>query len=343
MNLLKEEFLDQLRAEVDEATGKVIIEAAEFTPQQILQEISQTTFDEVFYEWCENRKQERLDKADEILSKFNNDKRFRILKSRFESGAIIPFVGAGMSIASGYPGWTDFLHRLIDETSADKDQFLKYMKSWQYEEAAQYVFDNMGEARFNEELENEFGHDLRIFGAIRFIPKMFKNSVITTNYDSVIKRCYEADGKPFSETLIGSEAIEFPKLLGEEKNILLKLHGKANSSRNRILTLSDYNEHYQDKEQLKKCIKALSTRTLLFIGCSLGVDRTVQTLIDIVAESGVDSLPKHYAFLCLADEKERVSRAELLAKANIYPIWYTDDHDESIEALLVKLADGVNV
>lgn len=342
MDLLKEEFLDQLRAEIDERTGKVIIEAAEFTPQQILQEISTTTFDEVFYEWCENRRQERLDKADEILAKFNNEKRFRIVKSRFESGAIIPFVGAGMSMPSGYPSWTEFLYRLIDETTADKDQFVKLMESWQYEEAAQYVFDSMGEARFNEELENEFGHDAPLLGAARFLPKLFKSSVITTNYDNVIKRCYEAESKPFADTLIGSEAIELPKLLGEEKNVLLKLHGKSNSSRNRILTLTEYNEHYEDKEQLKKCIKALSTKTLLFIGCSLGIDRTVQALIDIVSEADAGSLPKHYAFLHLSDESERVPKAEQLAKANIYPIWYTDDHDESVEALLEKLTEGVS-
>ncbi|EJA3582190.1 SIR2 family protein [Vibrio vulnificus] len=342
MDLLKEEFLDQLRAEIDEKTGKVIIEAAEFTPQQILQDISETTFTEVFTEWCENRRQEKLDKADEILAKFGNEKRFRVIKSRFESGAIIPFVGAGMSMPSGYPSWTEFLYRLIDETTADKDQFFRFMESWQYEEAAQYIFDNMGEARFNEELENEFGHDALLLGAVRFLPKLFKSSVITTNYDNVIKRCYETEGKPFSDTLIGSEAIELPKLLGEEKNVLLKLHGKSNSSRNRILTLSEYKEHYENNDQLKKCIKALSTKTLLFMGCSLGTDRTVQALIDIVNESDKGSLPKHYAFLRLNDEKERVEKAEQLAKANIYPIWYTDDHDESIEALLEKLAEGVN-
>jgi len=342
MDLLKEEFLDQLRAEIDELTGKVLIEAAEFTPQQILQEISSTTFDQVFYEWCENRRQERLDKADEILAKFHNEKRFRVVKSRFENGAIIPFVGAGMSTPSGYPGWTEFLKRLIGETSANKDCFSQYMKSWQYEEAAQYIFDSMGEARFNEELENEFGHDAQLLGAVRFLPKLFKSSVITTNYDNVIKRCYEIEGRPFSDTLIGSEAIELPKLLGEEKNVLLKLHGKSNSSRNRILTLSEYNKHYEDSEQLKKCIKALSTKTLLFIGCSLGIDRTVQALIDIVNEADEGTLPKHYAFLRLNDEKERIAKAEQLAKANIYPIWYTGDHDESIEALLEKLTEGVN-
>tara|TARA_R110001592_G_scaffold363387_1_gene686817 strand:+ start:3600 stop:4631 length:1032 start_codon:yes stop_codon:yes gene_type:complete len=343
MDFLKEEFLDQLRAEIDEQTGKILIEAAEFTPQQILQEISPTTFEAVFTEWCENRKQEKLDKAEEILSKYSNEKRFRVLKSRFESGAIIPFIGAGMSMSSNYPSWTDFLKRLIDETTTSQEPFFDHLNNWRYEEAAQYLFDNMGDARFSEELENEFNHDNPIVGAVRFLPLLFKSSVITTNYDNVLKRCYEIVGKPFSDTLIGSEAIELPKLLGEEKNILVKLHGKSNSGRNRILTLSEYNAHYKEKHQLRKCIKAISTKTLLFIGCSLGIDRTIQTLIEIVAEEEPGSLTNHYAFLKLEDEKERVSRAQQLAKANIFPIWYTEDHDESIEALLEKLADGVNL
>lgn len=341
MELLKDEFLDQLIAEVDEKTGKVVIEAAEFTPQQILLEVSPTTFEEVFTEWRENRRQENLEKADLILSKFNNDKRFRMLKSRFATGAVIPFIGAGMSMPSQYPSWTDFLNRLIDETRADKSIFTSYMQNWQYEEAAQYIFDNMGEARFNEELENEFSHDNKIQGAIRLLPYLFKTSVITTNYDNVIKRCYEKIGFPFSDTLIGSEAFNLPKLLGTEDNVLLKLHGKANSSRNRILTSAEYNEHYKDDGQLKRCIKALSTKTLLFLGCSLGVDRTIKTLMQIVNEEEPGTLPNHYAFLRLSNEQERVAKAEELAKANIYPIWYTSDHDESIEALLEKLAEGV--
>ena len=92
MDFLKEEFLDQLRAEIDENTGKVLIEAAEFTPQQILQDISPTTFDTAFSEWCDNRRQERLDKAEEILELHGNKNRFRALKVRFERSAIIPFV-----------------------------------------------------------------------------------------------------------------------------------------------------------------------------------------------------------------------------------------------------------
>ena len=342
MDLLKEEFLDQLRAEVDEKTGKVIIEAAEFTPQQILQDISETTFEEVFNEWCENRKLERLERAKSILSRYGNERRFRVLRKRFSSGAIIPFVGAGISMPSGYSGWTDFLNRLIEETTADKTKFQQLMSSWQYEEAAQFLFENMGEARFNEELENEYGHDNSIYGAVRLFPYIFRSSVITTNYDNLLKRCYETVGQPFADSLIGSEAVELPKLLGEEKKILLKLHGKSNSSRNRILTQSEYNEHYKEKDQLKKCIQALSTKTLLFLGCSLGIDRTIQTLIEIVDQEEQGALPKHYAFLKLDKDDERVSRAEQLARANIYPIWYTEDHDEAIEALLEKLTEEVN-
>jgi hypothetical protein len=343
MDFLKEEFLDQLRAEIDEKTGKVLIEAAEFTPQQILQDISATTFDTAFSEWCDNRRQERLDTAEEILELHGNKRRFRALKSRFERGAIIPFVGAGLSMPSDYASWTSFLERLIGETDAPQAPFFDLLNSWQYEEAAQYLFDSLGEVRFNEELENEFNHDNTIVGSVRFLPTLFKNSVITTNYDNVLKRCYEVANKPFSDTLMGSEAIELPKLLGEEKNILVKLHGKSNSGRNRILTLNEYNAHYSNNDQIKKCIKAISTKTLLFLGCSLGIDRTIKALIEITEAEVIGSIPHHYAFLKLDNEDERISKTEQLAKANIFPIWYTDDHDESIAALLEKLAEGVNV
>ncbi len=50
MDFLIEEFLDQLRAEIHPDTGKVIIEAVEFTPQQILQEIDKTLFNQAFSE-----------------------------------------------------------------------------------------------------------------------------------------------------------------------------------------------------------------------------------------------------------------------------------------------------
>ncbi|MEC9413089.1 MAG: SIR2 family protein, partial [Pseudomonadota bacterium] len=144
------------------------------------------------------------------------------------------------------------------------------------------------------------------------------------------------------EELLGPVAEELPRALGENKRVLVKLHGKANSSRNRILTKDEYDKHYHDEQALESVIEAISNRTLLFLGCSLTVDRTVQCLARIVARRGHEHVPRHYAFLKLNEGEDRLARRDQLAEANIYPIWYTDDHDESIEALLEKLSEGLN-
>lgn len=122
----------------------------------------------------------------------------------------------------------------------------------------------------------------------------------------------------------------------------MKLHGEACSSINRVLTKTEYDHHYQNDQALETVIESISNRTLLFLGCSLTVDRTIQCLKRIIDKKGPENVPRHYAFLKLNEGEDRIARKNLLAEANIFPIWYTDDHDESIEALLEKLTEGVN-
>ena len=72
---------------------------------------------------------------------------------------------------------------------------------------------------------------------------------------------------------------------------------------------------------------------LLFLGCSLGADRTVH-LIEEVAGSD-PSMPKHYCFLQTPDsDTTRIEREHFLTQRGIYPIWYPSPHDESHIALL---------
>jgi hypothetical protein len=60
--------------------------------------------------------------------------------------------------------------------------------------------------------------------------------------------------------------------------------------------------------------------------------------------SEVRQLHPHYALLPLpSDDGERKTRQKFLADRSIFPIWYPDgEHDESIEALFVKLLSDMN-
>ena len=172
---------------------------------------------------------------------------------------------------------------------------------------------------------------------------MFEPCVITTNFDDVLKRCYENADKPFREILLGADSPDLPRYLGRKDKVLVKLHGKATTGRGRILTLKEYQAHYGDDASLGSRIEEICQSTLLFVGCSLSIDRTLMAMRELVATKGHDKAVRHYAFLSLNNDEDRLARRDQLAHANIFPIWYPDeeDHDECIEALLHKLADGV--
>jgi hypothetical protein len=340
MDFLKGKFDEELSAKICKDNGDVNIAGIFFKPDLILKEMDSTGYDEAFIKWRDQRKENLLTRSGEILGLYDNQGRFNRLKDAYKRGAVIPFIGAGMSIPSGYPGWTKFLWQLRDQTRVRKADLKHLLSQGKYEEAAQALSDDMPRS-FDEAIENTFGHDEDLEGPIQLLPSIFDTSVITTNLDDVIKRCYDATDSSFSETLLGANARELPRYLGQGDKVLVKLHGKANSNSNRVLTYSEYEEHYGNPPCLQNIIEAISTKTLLFLGCRLVVDRTIQTLIQLVEEKGHEVTTRHYALLSIGEDEDRLARRDELAKANIFPIWYPtdEDHDECIEALLWKLGE----
>lgn len=340
MQFLEKDFLEQIYAEID-SNGDVIIEDIAFSPQRILQDDDEA-FKSAFAAWCETKKQERMQKAEQILSLYDNADRFEALRAAYRRGSVIPFVGAGLSMASGYPGWTEYLYRLREETTVPEADLTAMISRGEYEEAAQLLFDALPHDSFNEHLENKYDAERPLAGCVRYLPYCFPSSVVTTNFDSVIKRCYDEAEKPFSEELLGADAIELPRLIGQGKNVLVKLHGKANTARSRVLTKAEYDQCYVGGKTLEKCLNAVCQKTLLFMGCSLSTDRTMACLKGFLSQNGAQSTVRHYAFIAVNDDNDaRIARRNELAEANIFPIWYPadEDHDECLMALLEKLVE----
>jgi len=328
-----------LTAEITD-DGLVSVSGFTITPSDLLENNDPTTFDQAFAEWCLLKREQSIEKATEILLLYDNQPRFSALKLSYQQEAVIPFVGAGMSNPSGYPCWTDFLKDLCNHSSVSLEKLANLLEQDQYEEAAQLFVNSMPRGAFNEFLQNTFIRDDQpICGAIRYLPHMFKGSVITTNFDDLLKRLYDENSCNFKEDLLGGEAIDFPRYLGQGRNVLVRLHGKATSTKHRILTKEEYDSHYTGDHDLAKVIESISSKTLLFLGCSLGVDRTVSHLKELAKKKGADSATRHYAFLPIDDNNSRIIKRDLLAEANIFPIWYKseDDHDECIVALLEML------
>ncbi|ANF56480.1 SIR2 family protein [Halotalea alkalilenta] len=343
MKHLRPMFADALAQEqnlyVDK--GRIHIRNKHWAPDEILEGLlDPDAYNDLFLDWVQERKEELIESAKTILDEFDLQDRFGKLKEVYARGAVVPFVGAGLSVPSGYPGWTTFLKQQNRETAIDLGEFDKMLDVGQYEEAAQKLADALGPA-FNEGVENAFGRSREISGCVQILPHVFDSCVITTNFDDVAKRCYEAEGKPFSEELSGEFSQELPRKLAEGKRILLKLHGTSTSARSRILTASEYDRHYSEGNELQRAVEAICTKTLLFIGCSLTVDRTLSAMKALVQAKGHDNIARHYAFLPVPNSNaEKIARRDALMECNIYPIWYpAGTHDESIEALLMALME----
>ena len=338
MDYLIPKFHDYLNEE-----GDVDVAGYYFSRDSILKELEFEGYKASFDDWLQQRQNENIARAEEILAQFDNRTRFQRLKEIYGRGAITPFIGAGMSMPSNYPSWTAFLYQVLAETHVCHSDFERLINDGMYEEAAQLLSDSLPNGCFLEQIENVFGAENALIGVVQRLPYIFNSAVITTNFDNVVKRAYINARQDFHEELLGGDAIELPRFLGENQRVLVKLHGKANSSRKRILTKDEYDQHYENEQALESVIEAISNSSLLFIGCSLTVDRTLQCLTRIAERKGYENIPRHYAFLKLSEDTDRLARRNQLAAANIYPIWYTDDHDESIEALVEKLVEGVSL
>jgi hypothetical protein len=324
--------------------GRIHIGERNWPPHELLEGMGEDAYAEAFNSWRDERCEALLARADEVLTEFDQTDRFDTLKEAFRRKMVLPFLGAGMSIPSGYLGWTAFLRRTLADTGLDPAAFEALLKAGQYEQAAQEVADALG-AGFNERVQAKFGTERDLRGPVQFLPFLFSDTpVITTNFDNVIKRCFrKREDHAFEEELYGLSSEELPRYLAEGKRVLLQLHGQGSSPRGRILTAREYEVAYADPALLPRAIRALCTRTILFVGCSLTVDRVIGELQRFVETEGHDRCARHYAFLAAPEDPVlRRDRARELERLNIYPVWYPLNEDnEFIEAYFYRLADGV--
>lgn len=337
MEFLRSLYNDDLNNE-----GDVNIVGSIFQRSRILRELEPDTYKLTFDEWVAQRKQRMIERSEDILAAYANADRFTALKKAYQAGGVLPFVGAGMSMPSGYPDWTSYLWSVQAESHLAEGALQALLTAGDYEGAAQALYDDVGANLFSEHLQARFGCDNEIAGPVQWLPALFPQShVVTTNFDPVLERVFARSSQGFDHVVLGNMLPEAVRLATEGSRLLVKMHGSCEATANRVLLAMEYEKVYADAGAVNRFFsRFIFGHSLLFLGCRLTIDRTLRIMQDVVAEEGGSNLPRHYAFLELADGVDRVGRAKELANANIFPIWYpTGEHDESIEALLVALMD----
>lgn len=273
----------------------------------------------------------------------NKDNLQRLLEQLQVPNGIVPFVGAGMSIPFGYPGWQSFLEEQAGKGGVEK-KVQRLLNKGKFEEAASDVLAARGYRAFHDAIQATFAPNKldtqKVQAAVSLLPSIAGGPVVTTNFDHVLERVFDQAGCPFERIIWGAKMDLAAEAIVRNRRFLIKLHGDADDSTDRILTLSDYQKYYGKRPSapalslpLPRLLQQVVLgRALLFLGSSLNRDRTVSVLARLARDFRAVA---HYAIVEQGDPFHE--RARYLSELNIRPIWYPKGSHHVVRELLQEL------
>lgn len=275
-----------------------------------------------------------------------NKGNFEELKETIQSGIVIPFIGAGLSISAGCPTWEGFLDGLMQEHSINSDAAKAFFDAGDYERLMSLVIKESAQGAFEQYFSQDFKHKDITATPCTHLPRLFDKCVITTNFDFVADEAYELEGMPFGSKAVGlHDEFTFLTSVPKGTRCLLKLHGNINNQNHRVLTHEEYEQAYGDdnvisfNNHIPKLLKRIYlSYSLFFVGCSMNIDRTVQTFQKIVEEETAQKVPEHYALLEVPDDEDAYQALkQRMIACNVKPIWYPSGEHQLVEKFLSLL------
>lgn len=264
-----------------------------------------------------------------------NEENINTIIEKIKSNKIVPYIGAGMSMISSdiYPSWGGFLDLTFDKFKNSLDEHEYNSKN--FEDKADYLYEKIGKITFSNHIKEVFAQeklkDIQLEGkAISLIPKIFKESLIlTTNYDKVIESSFARNNEVLTCAHPGhTEALNFA--LREENSLLFKVHGDINEPETSIILTKEQYDNAYSNDELKSSLQSVySNKFILFLGCSLSTDRSIE-LLKQTCTAGMS----HYAIIGSDEEHKGNRRLELENLHSIQSVIYPSSNHECLKTIL---------
>jgi NAD-dependent SIR2 family protein deacetylase len=255
-----------------------------------------------------------------------------------ENERVVPFIGAGLSVEGGFPTWKEHLKDQGRTAGLDALEIEDLLNDGKYEVIIAEIEEQRGKDVFIQEIRDAFSKTGALTNTLLLVSELFKKTIITTNYDALIEQAYDVGEKNRVETI---DPFSTLKSFSDDSVSVIKLHGDIKKPTKCILSKSQYDKEYgTDELDMSLPIpKMLSHQyrenSLLFLGCSLNNDRTVQVFKKIKEDLGDTELPQHFSLEQTPEtEVELTNRNAYLANIGITPIWFEQEQFEYVEHIL---------
>lgn len=289
-------------------------------------------YNQAFKEYRNARRNEVLNKT-YLCEQFTDEHWFERNVNHFdqlvyclETGSVVPFLGAGISVEGGFPTWKEHLRQQGRTAGLDPSDVESLLENGEFEKVIENIETKRSRDVFIQEIRDVFSRNGELTDTTLRISELFNDTIITTNYDRLIEHVFDTGEKNTVQIINGIEASEDPD---PEKITLVKLHGDIKNPSKCILSNNQYDEAYgKSKLDLSLPIPKLLSyyyrnSSLLFLGCSLNKDRTMTVFQEVKDGVGDIDLPQHFSIEQTPDsEKELIERNAYLLKFGITAIWF---------------------
>ncbi|OUS20365.1 hypothetical protein A9Q95_08255 [Rhodobacterales bacterium 59_46_T64] len=267
-----------------------------------------------------------------------NQRRFDQLLGRLATKDTLPFVGAGLSVPGGFSSWEGHLWHQAETAGLAREDVQALLDKGQYESVIEQIVALRGREVFVQDIRDEFDRNGTIPEVVFHLAELFSDTVITTNYDRLIEQAFETGYPEPVQIITGENATDFPDA---EKTTVVKLHGDIRRPGHCVLSKDQYDTAYgaEDIDLSLPIPKLLDyyfrNNSLLFLGCSLQNDRTIQVFKTIKASHHGDDLPQHFVIeSCPKSLEELRDRNAFLASLGLTGIWFETKRYECVESIL---------
>lgn len=267
-----------------------------------------------------------------------NQERFDQLVNCLMEDMVVPFVGAGLSVECGFPSWKNHLQQQGRTSGIDPTLITSLLKNGHYEQVIEEIENKGYKDAFIQEIKDVFSKTGKITDTTLRLTELFNDTIITTNYDHVIEQAYETGKMDTIQVIDKFDTIEDPS---EGKVTIVKIHGNVKNPSRCILSKRQYDDAYGNSViDLSKPIPRLlsyyyKNSSLLFLGCSLNHDRTMQVFQAVKNELGDKDRPQHFSLESMPENEEYLSkRNAYLLNFGITPIWFPNSSYDYIEQIM---------